>query len=170
MRHTNKVFLLIFLLCGSSILYSFYAQYHLKVVPCPLCITQRIIIIAICSLSLIFAIIKANGLITKIFNFIIAMLTVFGIGVALKHLWLINLPPEKQPLSCGIPLEVIYNKVPLSNFLQYILQGDAECAKIDWIVLGMKAPMAVVVLCSIILILTIYNALHKQKRTNYQAL
>ena len=157
MKHANKIFLIIFVLCLASVAYALYAELYLNATPCPLCIAQRVIIAGIGLLALIFAIHNPHNWLKYIYNLIIAGLAIFGIKVAAHHIWLINLPPEKQPLSCGMPLEILYKKLPLNNFISHILQGDAECGKVNWIIFGVNAPTAVVILCSIVLLLVIYN-------------
>ncbi|MBP9743625.1 MAG: disulfide bond formation protein B [Burkholderiales bacterium] len=147
----HKVFYLIAAISGLSLLYSFYAEFYLKFEPCPLCIVQRIIIIAIMVFAILFALHNSHkNLIIRLYAIIIAALALFNIKTAAHHAWLMNLPPEQQPLSCGMPLNILYQRVPLPTFLNTILEGDAECSKITWTVLGAPPPYAVIILCSII--------------------
>lgn len=162
MRKTNKLFILIFTICTLTIAYAYYVQYHNGVDSCPLCVAQRIIIIVIGLLSLLFGVLGVSGLFNKLCSFVVAGFAIFGIKIAAHHLYLINLPPEQQPLSCGLPLDILYQKLPLQGFLSYILQGDAECSKVNWLVLGMQGPAAMITLCSGILALLIYNMLRQR--------
>jgi protein dithiol:quinone oxidoreductase len=153
----NKIFFIIFVLCLASVAYAMYAEFYLNATPCPLCIAQRVIIASIGILAFIFAIHNPKNCLKYIYNLIIGGLAGFCMKIAGHHIWLINLPPEKQPLSCGMPLEILYKKLPINTFISYILQGDAECGKINWIIFGVNAPTAVVILSSVILLLVIYN-------------
>ena len=163
MHKTNKCFLLIFIICIFTLVYAYYSQYYNGANPCPLCIAQRIIIAIIGLLSFIFAILGFTGFLNKLFSLIIAVFAGFGIKLATHHLYLMNLPPDKQPLSCGMPLEILYQKMPLTGFLHYILQGDAECGKVNWRIFGMSGPTAMIVLCAVILILLTYNVFRNTK-------
>jgi len=137
-----------------SILYAFYAQYFLHLIPCPLCIAERVMLIFICLLSLILSGLNLkNYYINKFFAIVIIGLSAFNIKIAAHHLWLINLPPDQQPISCGMPLAVLFDRLPLNQFIDKILQGDAECGRVTWKILGMHAPLAVIVLCSIIILI-----------------
>ncbi|MDQ5921978.1 MAG: protein dithiol:quinone oxidoreductase [Pseudomonadota bacterium] len=152
----RKIFVAITVLSMLSLIYSFYAEFYLKFEPCPLCVVQRIIIIAIMLFAIIFSTHTPRiKLSTRIYGVIIAGLALFNIKVAAHHVWLINLPIEQQPLSCGMPLNILYQRVSLPNFLQTILQGDAECAKLTWTILGMQPPYAVIILCGTILLLAL---------------
>jgi disulfide bond formation protein DsbB len=77
----------------------------------------------------------------------------FGIKVSIHHVWLTELPPEQQPLSCGMPLDVMYQNLPFWHFLHKVLMGSAECAKVNWQILGINAPTAVTLLFTLILLL-----------------
>lgn len=157
MKQINKPLLLIFLICTAILAYAYYSQYYMGVAPCPLCIVQRLVLGAVGLLALIFGLFGVSGIINKICSLIIAGITIFGITVASRHLHLINLPPDQQPLSCGMPLDVQFQRLPFNSFLHYVLQGDAECGKVNWIIFGMKGPTAMIVACCVILLILIYN-------------
>lgn len=154
---TNRFYYtIIALLCIVSVLYAFYSQFVLHLIPCPLCIAERVILIMVGALSLIFAGLNfKNKYINKFFALILIGLNSFNIKIAAHHLWLINLPPDQQPVSCGMPLAVLFNRLPINQFIDKILQGDAECGRVTWKVLGMNAPLAVIVLSVVIILISI---------------
>ncbi len=157
MKLGNKPLLLIFLICAGVISYVYYSQYSMHATPCPLCIVQRLVLIAVGVLALIFGLFGVSGIFNKIVSIVIGGITAFGINVAIRHLHLMNLPPDQQPLSCGMPLDVQFQRLPFSGFLHYVLQGDAECGSVNWLVFGMNGPTAMIVVCVIILIILTYN-------------
>ena len=156
MPSKQNLFIIIAVLSLASLGYAFYAQYFQNVEPCPLCIAQRVIIGIIAILSILFAIHNPKNFLMRIYGLIVGGFAIFGIKVAAHQLWLMNLPADKQPLSCGMPLEVLYQKIPLHSFIQYILKGDGECGKVNWTIFGMSAPTAVLVLCGIITLISLY--------------
>ena len=160
----RKIFFFIFITCTFSLAYAFYAEFYQGMEPCPLCIAQRVIIFVIALLSLIYALHNPRGVLSRIYGLIITVFAAAGIKIAAHHVWLINLPPEQQPLSCGMPLTMLYQRVPLQSFLHTILQGDAECGKITWKVMGILPPVAVIILCSIIAILGLLVTLRKKNK------
>lgn len=159
----RMLFLLITLICIGSLGYAFYAQFYQGQEPCPLCIAQRIILAIIAVLAFLFALHNPKNWLSRIYGLIITGFAVFGIKVAAHHLWLINLPADKQPLSCGMPLNILYEELPLTGFIHKVLQGDAECSAIKWNVFGMHAPTAVIVLCSIIIFLSLSITFARKK-------
>lgn len=163
LRISNRTsFLIIMFLCVFSLAYAYYAEYYLEQEPCPLCIVERIIIGSIGILSLIYAIHNPKNFISRIYGMIIAGLAIFNIKIAAHHVWLTNLPPEKRPLSCGLPLDILYDQLTLTNFIHKILQGDAECAQINWRIFGLLAPTAVIIVCSIITLLSLIIVFRKK--------
>lgn len=152
---SRKILFIIALLCILSIAYAYYAQFHLGYEPCPLCIAERVILAIIGLLALIYAIHNPLGWVRRIYGVVLISIAIFGIKVAAHHQWLINLPADQQPLSCGMPLAVLYQRVPLHSFLHTVLQGDAECSKVNWLILGMTGPIAVIVLCSVVIALAL---------------
>ena len=152
---SRKILFTIALLCILSIAYAYYAQFHRGYQPCPLCIAERVILATTGLLALIYAIHNPLGWMRRVYGIILISIAIFGIKVAAHHQWLINLPEDQQPLSCGMPLAVLYDRVPLHSFLHTVLQGDAECSKVNWLILGMTGPTAVIVLCSLIIVLAL---------------
>ncbi len=102
-----------------------------------------------------------KNIIKKIYSLILIAISGFGLKVAFHHKWLMSLPPEQQPLSCGMPLSVLYQRLPLNNFLKMILQGDAECGKISWQILGMTPPTALIIFYFVIIALALINFIKK---------
>ena len=154
--NNRKLFTLISLICIATIGYIFYAQYFQNQAPCPLCIAQRVILTIIGIFAIIGALINARGIIRRIIALINTGFAIFGIKTAYHHIWLQNLPIDQQPLSCGMPLEVMYKKLPLDGFIKYILAGDGECAKISWTIFGVSAPMMSLILFSCLGIISLW--------------
>jgi disulfide bond formation protein DsbB len=166
----KKYFLLVFLLGLFSILYALFAQYYQNFEPCPLCLAQRWVLYLITGLALLFALHNPINILIKAYSLIIIGFSIFGIKIAYHHLWIISLPEDQRPASCGMPLSMVFNKLNLGEFIQYILKGSAECGKIDWKIFGMIAPQAFIVLCAIIIILMLLVLFSKQKNKYYNKL
>jgi disulfide bond formation protein DsbB len=63
-----------------------------------------------------------------------------GGGVAARHVWLQNLPADQVP-ACGPALDYMMDVFPFLEVLNMVLSGSGECAKIDWLFLGITLPM-----------------------------
>ena len=83
-----------------------------------------------------------------------------GIGVAGRHVWLQNLPPDQVP-SCGPGFDYIIDSFPLSEALQLIFTGSGECASVDWQFLGWSMPAWVVISVTVVGLFGLWNNLRR---------
>ncbi|RTL11690.1 MAG: disulfide bond formation protein B [Neisseriaceae bacterium] len=134
-------FALIFIFCASSIAYAFYSQFYKGADPCPLCIAQRIIYGFLGILSLVALINNCKGFGNRIYGILLLAIALFGVKTAYHHVWLQSLPPDQWPASCGMPLDILFKKIPLTGFIHTILSGTAECAMVSWKVFGFSGPL-----------------------------
>ena len=114
--------------------YALYTQYVGGLVPCPLCITQRLFYCLIGGFALIAAI-DSNRY--KIYSMLIALSAFGGILTAGQQTRLQHLPPELVP-ACGPSLEYMLETFPFTETLKSLILGDGNCAEIDWIFMGLS--------------------------------
>lgn len=62
-----------------------------------------------------------------------------GLGVAVRHVWLQHLPPDKVP-ACGPDLFFMLENFPLGRTLQKLFEGSGQCAEVKWRFLGLSIP------------------------------
>ena len=128
----RKLFLTGFLISVLLIVYVLYTQYVLGLEPCPLCILQRVAVIALGVSFLLLALRppqrKQSKFLTSI---LLVMISSAGAGIAARHVWLQNLPPDKVP-GCGPGLDFMMANFPLSEVLEMVFSGSGECAEISW--------------------------------------
>ena len=146
MRITRRNLLLTgFLFCVLLIAYALYTQYVLGLEPCPLCILQRVAVIAL-GLSFLFMALKHPQ--TKQSKFFASLLLTIissaGVGIAARHVWLQNLPPDKVP-GCGPGLDFMMANFPLSEVFQMVFSGSGECAEISWSFAFLSMPAWVII-------------------------
>ena len=128
----RKLFLTGFLISVLLIVYALYAEHVLGLEPCPLCILQRVAVIA---LGLSFLLLCLRPPQRKQSKFLASLLLVMissaGVWVAARHIWIQNLPPDKVP-GCGPGLDFMIANFPLSEVLAMVFSGSGECAEISW--------------------------------------
>lgn len=114
----------------------YFLQYH-GLIPCPLCILQRIVMIA---LSVVFFI----GMLQpckKIGNMTIGviglLLSLTGIILAARQAWLQHMPPSSQG-GCGVSLTYLLNILPVTDVIKMVWQGGTECSELGWVFLGLS--------------------------------
>lgn len=133
-----------FAACFGMMSYALYAQHGLMLTPCPLCVFQRMAVIGLGAVFLLAALHHPAGWGRRVYAVSILLVAGIGIGVAGRHLWIQNLPPDKVP-SCGPGLDYIIESFPLADALQLIFTGSGECATVDWQFLGLSMPAWVVI-------------------------
>jgi protein dithiol:quinone oxidoreductase len=136
--------LLGFLACAGLLAFAYYAQYVMHLEPCPLCIFQRVGVLAIGLLFLIAAAQDPVGWGRWVLAALVALAALATIGVAARHLYIQSLPPGDIP-SCGASLDFMLKVFPLSDVLVKVLSGSGECAKIGWRFLDLSMPAWVLI-------------------------
>ena len=141
----RKLFLTGFLISVLLIVYVLYTQYVLGLEPCPLCILQRVAVIALGISFLLLALRppqrKQSKFLTSI---LLVMISSAGAGIAARHVWLQNLPPDKVP-GCGPGLDFMMANFPLSEVLEMVFSGSGECAEISWSFAFLSMPAWVLI-------------------------
>lgn len=132
------------LACLALLAYALYAQHGLGLEPCPLCIFQRVAVLGLAVAFAVAALHPAGRTGRRIYALVLGAVALGGIGVAGRHVWLQNLPPERVP-ACGPGLDFMLEAFPLRETLQMVLSGSGECATIDWRFLGLSMPAWVLV-------------------------
>jgi disulfide bond formation protein DsbB len=126
-----------FAVCAALMGYALYAQFHLHLEPCPLCVFQRIGITALGVIFLIAALQGPRRWGARVYAVLIALAAAATIAVAGRQIYLQHLPPGEVP-SCGAPLSVMLQFLPLTAVIRKVLTGSGECGIIDWTFLGLS--------------------------------
>jgi len=127
------------LLCAALIGAALYMQHVLGLEPCPLCIIQRVLVIGLGALLLVAVVHDPGPAWRRVYGALVVVLGGLGAGVAGRHVWLQNLPPDRVP-ECGPGLEYMLETFPLSEALAMVLKGSGECAEVQWTFLGLTIP------------------------------
>lgn len=149
-----------FLACAGLMAYALYAEHALLLEPCPLCVFQRMAVIALGIVFLAAALHNPSGSGRYVYTALVAVAAGTGIGVAGRHVWLQNLPPDQVP-SCGPGFDYIIDSFPLADALKLIFTGSGECASVDWKFLGLSMPTWVVISVSVIGLFGLWNNLRR---------
>lgn len=136
--------LLGFLACAGLMGYALYAQYGLGLEPCPLCVFQRVAVIATGAMFLFAAAFNPARGGARIFAVLIDLAALAGILVAVRHLWIQAQPPGTVA-ECGASLDYMLDVLPVTEVVTKVLTGAGECGKIDWQLLGFSMPAWVLI-------------------------
>lgn len=143
--------------------FALFLQYYQHQDPCPLCMVQRVIFVVILIVFLIAAIHAPARLGKYIYAGLISLLSLSGVAVASRHIWLQNLPKDQVP-ACGPGLDYMLETMPLANVFKSLLQGSGECAEKGWTFLTLGIPEWSL-LCYLVLgVWSVWIAMMKHKK------
>ncbi|MDR2876591.1 MAG: disulfide bond formation protein B [Chromatiales bacterium] len=135
----RPLFALGFITCTSLMAIALYLQHVNGLEPCPLCILQRVAVIALGVIFLIAALHNPRTLGQRVYGLLIMLTATAGAGVAGRHVWLENLPKDRVP-TCGPSLDYMLETLPFKRTLELVLRGSGECAEVTWRMLGLSIP------------------------------
>ncbi|HET8707933.1 MAG TPA: disulfide bond formation protein B [Pseudomonadales bacterium] len=127
------------LACFTAMGVALYLQYAANLEPCPLCIFQRVAMIATALVFALAFVHNPQSIGVRIYAALASLTALSGAGIAGRHVWLQHLPADEVP-SCGPGLNYLIETLPFSRMLAIVLRGSGECAKIDWTFLGFTLP------------------------------
>lgn len=160
-RQTN---LLIFLATLLSMGFALFLQQARHLEPCPLCIFQRIAVMAVGTIALLAALHGPAASGRRIYAALTLLASLAGLGVAGRHIWLQHLPADQVPL-CGPGLNYLLEVFPMQDVVSKVLRGSGECAKIDWTLLGFSLPELTAALFTALAAISIFQLLRKAPKT-----
>lgn len=114
-------------------------QHVAGLTPCPLCILQRLAVLAAALVFLVAVIHNPRGRGGIAYGVLGLVAAGAGAAVAGRHVWLQSLPPSEVP-SCGPGLDYMMEVLPLWDVLSRVLSGSGECAEIDGLWWGLTLP------------------------------
>ncbi len=120
--------------------YALYAQHILGLEACPLCIFQRIALMAVGVVLAVAALHAPRGAGARVYAVLGAVAAIVGASISGWHVHLQNLPPDAVP-ACGPGLSYIFSGTfPLRDALAMVFTGSGECAEVNWAFLGLSMP------------------------------
>ncbi|WP_144392708.1 disulfide bond formation protein B [Pleionea sediminis] len=128
--------------CAALIGAALYFQHVENLEPCPLCIFQRMVVMAFGAWFLVKAIHgpRPEAKMQWVYFVIGLLIAVLGIFLSGRHVWLQSLPEHLVP-ACGPALDYLMDVLPFLEVVEVVLKGSGECAKEDgWEFLWLNMP------------------------------
>jgi protein dithiol:quinone oxidoreductase len=129
------------LACAALLGYALYVEHGMFMMPCPLCILQRVAFLGMGVFFLLGAITgpRPRGW-RRLVSTGVALFAAAGVFLAVWHLRLQNLPPGEVPSCSSMELGYMLKAFPLQQVIQKVFTGSGECAVVDWTFLGLAMP------------------------------
>ena len=126
-----------FLVCAGLMGWALWLQYGLELDPCPLCIFQRVCVIAVGVIFLIAAIHNPERPGAALYALLTLLVAGAGAALAGRQIWLQALPKDQVP-ACGMGLSYMMESMPWLDVFTRVLKGTGECAEKAWVFLGLS--------------------------------
>ncbi len=140
MQHSRMTFALGLMGCVIAIGTALaYFQNYLGLIPCPLCIMQRMVFFTLGGIYLIATMHNPKGFMRTVYKVLSIIAGLVGSGIAAWHIRLQNLPAEEVP-QCGPGLDFMLEVMPLDKVLKEVFTGSGECSEVLWSLFGITIP------------------------------
>lgn len=139
LARSRSLFFLAFVACALVICAALYLEHGVGLVPCPLCIVQRVFVIAfgiICLVAFLHAPGK-NG--WRVYSLLTLLCALAGAGTAGRQVWL-QTAPAQDLSSCLPSMDYLFETMPFTQVIARVFDGTADCAEINWTLFGMSVP------------------------------
>ncbi len=137
-----------------------YLERHLNLAACPLCMTQRVFVLAWGLVALLAILHNPSGWGIRVYAALCALSAIGGAAVAGRHVWLQHLPPEEVP-ACGPSLEYMLDTLPFTETLSIVLMGDGNCAETMWTFMGLTIPEQTLILFIVTAIVCLWQTFRR---------
>jgi disulfide bond formation protein DsbB len=135
----RSLFLLAFRACVAIMGGALYLEHVLDQQPCPLCIIQRVCVIVFGLVCLLAAVHAPGRAGQRGYAALAGLAALAGAGTAGRQVWLQNIPADELP-ACLPSLDYMMNALPFQEIIRLVLHGSADCAEVNWTLLGMSIP------------------------------
>jgi disulfide bond formation protein DsbB len=132
---------LAFFAAVGAMAFALYLEHVDGLEPCPLCVFQRVAMIATALIFLTAFAHNPKVIGQRIYAVLAIITSGTGVAIAARHSWLQHLPPDEVP-ACGPGLNYLLEAFPMVDVFQIVFNGSGECASISWKFLGLTLPEA----------------------------
>lgn len=140
-RRWRLGFLLLAAFCLGSVAFALILQFQDLAPPCPLCIFQRLGVIACGLLALLAAFWPPRGR-AIVWPALLSLAALIGAGVSIRHIQIQTAAASGAGSdSCGPGLNYMLQMDSVPNVIAAVLTGHGDCTVIDWQFMGITLPM-----------------------------
>jgi disulfide bond formation protein DsbB len=155
------IFLTVFLICAGSLVYAVYLQLVKNLLPCPLCVAQRLSYWVIGLTAIVAVAHNPRTLVRRLYSGVMIIAALVGGVIATRHSWLIRYP---ESFECGIsPEERLLNSLPIARWWPTMFEANGDCSESSWEFMSLTIPDWSAILFILMAILSGYALLARQR-------
>lgn len=119
-----------FLAITSLLGFAWYLQKYDGIMPCPLCVLQRLDFVLLGVVFFFGALLPLKQIGHFIIGSLSMLISLLGLMLAGRQIWLQHLPAQNG--DCGVSLNYLIQVLPPMEVIKKIFAGSAECSKTVW--------------------------------------
>jgi len=75
----------------------------------------------------------------RVYSLFVLLGACAGVAIAARHLWVQHLPPDPMA-GCAPGWNYMFENFPISEAIKKAFTGHADCAEVNWTLLGLSMP------------------------------
>ena len=135
----RTVQILIFFSAIGLMAMALFFEHVMGLVPCPLCISQRIVVVTIGLIGLAAAIHNPGKTGKQGYSAAMVVIALCGAALAIRQLYLEGMPPELAP-ACLPGLDYLVEVMPIMDLIAVMVSGTGDCTEVQWTLFGISIP------------------------------
>ena len=130
-------FILGLVACAAILSVALYMEFAMGLDPCLLCMSQRFIYLGMAFVFMLAALHNPYFGGHKRYGFLLFLLSLTGLALATRQLYLQNLPADLVP-ACGPSFSYMLDAFPFTEVLVTMIKGSGSCAEVQWSFLSLS--------------------------------
>ena len=123
--------------CAAVLTVALYMEFAMGLDPCMLCMGQRFIYLGMAFVFMLAALHNPYFGGHKRYGFLLFLLSLTGLGLAARQLYLQSLPVDLVP-ACGPSFSYMVDAFPFTDVLISMIKGSGSCAEVQWTFLSLS--------------------------------
>jgi len=133
----RREFVLGLVACAAILCVALYMEFSMGLDPCMLCMSQRFVYLGLAFVFMLGAFHNPYFGGHKRYGFLLLLLSLAGLGLASRQLYLQSLPADLVP-ACGPSFSYMVDAFPFTEVLMTMIKGSGSCAEVQWSFLGLS--------------------------------
>lgn len=118
--------------------FAFYAQHVQHLVPCVLCVAQRVVLVFLLP-CIWLASLRQRAFLSWLGHALAVIGLFAGLALSWRHHWLQMHP--RHGGQCLPDVMTMWQYLSVPHFFSAMVHGDAECSRVTWRLLGLSVPV-----------------------------
>lgn len=127
-----------FMACTLVVAYAYYLEVFEGLIPCPLCIIERLLMVVLGLVFLTAAIHNPRRRVARYYGVLIFVVAGISAAMAGYHVWLQTAAGPQQIGFCLPSLHYLITFFPITEVIDQVLASPHSCGGIDWSFLGLS--------------------------------